>query len=247
MPLVVACAGGQSETKEADVPTWGTASVEVINPIAPEDTLCYQIKLELDTLAAGSELAQGLSAALCKSMSSVRECTTVQAAMEAMADSIKASWEKEMVDFYEPQSDMNFRLQYQHELCGEPVDNGREDILSYKTNTYTYQGGAHGGTMLRLFNFEKQTGKLLTLEDLVPAGKEEEVLKALEMQLCKDYDAKDLFELQNNTGIAMMGDLFLPSNFLLKGDSVQFLFNQYEIAPYAAGIIKVTIPLPANP
>ena len=66
----------------------------------------------------------------------------------------------------------------------------------------------------------------------------------MEEQLCKDWEAKDLADLQEKTGITMLGDLYLTNNFLLKGDSILFLFNQYEIAPYAAGLISVTLPRP---
>ena len=70
------------------------------------------------------------------------------------------------------------------------------------------------------------------------------VLKAMEEKLCKDWEAKDLAELQEKTDITMLGDLYLTNNFLLKGDSIEFLFNQYEIAPYSAGLIGVTVPRP---
>ena len=63
-------------------------------------------------------------------------------------------------------------------------------------------------------------------------------------QLCKDYEVKDIAELQEQTGITMLGDLYLTNNFLLQGDSILFLFNQYDIAPYAAGLISVTLPRP---
>ena len=80
--------------------------------------------------------------------------------------------------------------------------------------------------------------------DVVPADKEGLVLKQMEEQLCKDWKAKDLADLQEKTGITMLGDLYLTNNFLIKGDSIIFLFNQYEIAPYAAGLISVTVPKP---
>ena len=63
-------------------------------------------------------------------------------------------------------------------------------------------------------------------------------------QLCEDWEAKDLADLQEKTGITMLGDLYLTDNFLFKGDSILFLFNQYEIAPYAAGLISVTVEKP---
>jgi len=66
----------------------------------------------------------------------------------------------------------------------------------------------------------------------------------MEERLCKDWEAKDLADLQEKTGITMLGNLYLTNNFLLRGDSIVFLFNQYEIAPYAAGLISVTLAKP---
>ena len=63
-------------------------------------------------------------------------------------------------------------------------------------------------------------------------------------QLCEDWKAEDLADLQEKTGITMLGDLYLTNNFLLKKDSIEFLFNQYEIAPYSAGLIDVTVKRP---
>ncbi|MBQ5621740.1 MAG: DUF3298 domain-containing protein, partial [Bacteroidaceae bacterium] len=94
------------------------------------------------------------------------------------------------------------------------------------------------------YNFDMNTGKLLDIKDIVPADKEMLVLMAMEEQLCKDFGATDLPDLQSKTGITALGDLYLTNNFCFKGDSIQFLFNQYEIAPYAAGLIKVTLPCP---
>jgi hypothetical protein len=145
---------------------------------------------------------------------------------------------------YDPESDFNDMFQYHFAVSGKPLDNGRDDILSYKMTTDCYLGGAHGSYMVNYYNFDMNTGKLLDIKDIVPADKEQAVLKAMEEQLCKDFGATDLPDLQSKTGITALGDLYLTNNFRFKGDSIQFLFNQYEIAPYAAGLIKVTLPCP---
>ena len=116
--------------------------------------------------------------------------------------------------------------------------------MSYEVLTTCYLGGAHGSHVVQYFNFERTSGKLLTIQDIVPAEKEMLVLMAMQDQLCKDYEVKDITELQEQTGITMLGDLYLTNNFLLKGDSILFLFNQYDIAPYSAGLISITLARP---
>ena len=37
-------------------------------------------------------------------------------------------------------------------------------------------------------------------------------------------------------------EMYIPENFLLKEDGVEFLYNQYEIFPYAHGPSFITLP-----
>lgn len=227
--------------------TWGQASLSVENPIAFGDTLCYQIGFRLDTLAGEGELARQLAAVLCDSVLGTPGRATVQEAMAACADSIEAEWKSELAELYDAGSEFNEILQYYYTVEGAAVANGREDVVSYQTDLDCYLGGAHGSYVVMFYNFDKASGKLLGIRDIVPPGREQEVLAAMERQLCEDWQARDLAELQEKTGITMLGDLYLTNNFLLKGDSIEFLFNQYEIAPYSSGLIDVTIPYQPNP
>ena len=226
--------------------SWGKASMCIENPIAPGEDLCYQIKFELDTLAGEDELAKQFAAVIRDSVLCTPGYATIQETMAAHADSIKTEWEAELAERYEFDSDWKETFQYYYTVNGYPLEESQEGILSYQTNTDCYLGGAHGSYVVNYYNFDKKSGNLLNIEDIIPAEKEKLVLKAMEEQLCDDWDAKDLAELQENTGITMLGDLYLTNNFLLKNDSIEFLFNQYEIAPYAAGLISVTIPLPTS-
>lgn len=244
MPMVSCCTGGQGGAESETKSSWATASLNIKNPIAPGDTLCYQIKIELDTLSAENDLARNLSAAICENLLPERNETSVATAMMALSDSLETEWKQIIADMYDPESEFNDMFQYHYAVSGKPLDSGRDDILSYEMATDCYLGGAHGSYVVEYCNFDKNTGKRLGIKDIVPADKEMLVLMAMEEQLCKDFDATDLPDLQSKTGITALGDLYLTNNFRFKGDSIQFLFNQYEIAPYAAGLIKVTLPCP---
>lgn len=224
--------------------SWGKASLCIENPIAPGDSLCYHIEFNLDTLSGDIALAKSLSAVLRDSVIAHGNFATVQEAMQAFADTTEAEWKEELAERYNDQPEYRDILQYYYNVEGSPVENGNDSILSYQTNLSCYLGGAHGSYFVSYFNFDKDTGKLLNISDIVPADKEKLVIKAMEEQLCKDWEAKDLADLQEKTSITMLGDLYLTNNFLLKNDSILFLFNQYEIAPYAAGLISVTVKKP---
>jgi hypothetical protein len=242
--LFCACTDPQGTDAEQAEPAWGKASLCIEKPIAEGETLCYHIEFNLDTLSGEGELANGLAAVLRDSVLYMQGFATVQETMTALADSMEREWKAEMAEMYDPESEYKETLQYYYTIEGSPVETGNDSILSYQANTDCYLGGAHGSYVVEYFNFDKKTGKLLKIEDVVPAEKKELVLKAMEEQLCKDWEAKDLADLQEKTGITMLGDLYLTNNFLLKKDSIEFLFNQYEIAPYAAGLIGVTVKKP---
>ncbi|MBQ6190794.1 MAG: DUF3298 domain-containing protein [Bacteroidaceae bacterium] len=243
--LAFACTDEQGSTNgEQNKLEWGNASLCIEEPIAPKETLCYHIEFKLDTLAGDGQLAKSLSQVLRDSVLCAGEYATIQEAMAALADSMKTEWKAELAEMYDPESDFRETLQYYYTVEGSPVETVGDSILSYQTNIDCYLGGAHGSYVVFYYNFDRKTGKLLNISDVVPADKEMLVMKAMEEQLCKDWEAKDLADLQEKTGITMLGDLYLTNNFLLKGDSITFLFNQYEIAPYAAGLISVTLQRP---
>lgn len=237
---------GTSLEQQAELP-WDSVSLCIDGPIAPGEALCYHIEFKLDTLAGDSELARQLAAVLRDSVLRAPGTTSIQEAMTCCADSIEREWKKELSELYDPTSEFRETLQYNFVVEGyqaEKEQAEQDSILSYQTVLDCYLGGAHGSYDVHYYNFNRNTGKLLNISDIVPAEKEMLVLMAMGDQLCKDWDAKDLTELQEKTGITMLGDLYLTNNFLIDGDSIEFFFNQYEIAPYAAGLISVKLKRP---
>lgn len=243
--LLSSCTGGDGTSDTQPVLTWGKGELCIENPIAPADTLCYHIEFRLDTLAAGTPLAESLARTLSDSILTATAASSVMDAIRLTADSIEHEWKTELAEQYDPESEWRETLQYYYTVEGSPTDDAASDsILSYQVTTDCYLGGAHGSYVIFYYNFDKKTGKLIGLRDVVPQEKEAAVLQAMEKQLCEDWQAKDMDDLREQTGITMLADLYIPNNFLLRGDSIEFLFNQYEIAPYAAGLIGVTLPRP---
>lgn len=245
--LLFACTGCKEKPVDKSDLVWGTVSFCSEQPIAPGDSLCYHLEFHLDTLQAPDSLSAGLARVICDSILGQSLRPNVAGAMEAAADSIEGAWRQDLAEMYSPDVEYKDMFQFNYTMEGKAVENGRTDILSYRMQLETYLGGAHGSYCINYYNFDLQSGRLLSVRDIVPANGEKQVLKAMEEQLCKDWDAVSLTDLQEKTGITLLGDLYVTDNFLLGKDSVTFLFNQYEIAPYAAGLIGVTIPLPATP
>lgn len=112
------------------------------------------------------------------------------------------------------------------------------DILSMTLEVYTYMGGAHGSTMDIPLNFDVKTGNRGVLEDFL--GNNENynkiILDNIKNAVDKNPDLyfKDIVDKYKT----------LPYNqkFYLTKDSVVIFFDEYEIAPYAAGRVEFVIP-----
>lgn len=110
------------------------------------------------------------------------------------------------------------------------------DILSLYVDYYQFTGGAHGITNRQAYNIDLKTGKLLPLAELFKPG----------------YDYKKVIDQEIRRQIALEPDSYFEGdmgfkgitneqNYYLDSENLVVYFNQYEIAPYAAGIPEFKI------
>jgi hypothetical protein len=100
-------------------------------------------------------------------------------------------------------------------------------------NFYTF-GSPHPSASLEFFNFNMSNGELIHLSDLVNKGSKRKLNKIAEKILYKDY-GKDMWDFED-------GEFELNDNFKISEKGLTFLFNQYEIGPYAIGMPEIFIP-----
>lgn len=105
------------------------------------------------------------------------------------------------------------------------------DIASVALSISEYTGGAHGNTVIIGVNVDRTTGKELSLDDaLALIGKTlPQVAEASLIQL-KATLGEDLTFPEGASATAENYGTFLVSK-----DRVTFVFNNYQVAPYAAG------------
>ena len=112
--------------------------------------------------------------------------------------------------------------------------------LTYIINLDYYEGGAHGISQQLVMNFNTENGERLTLGDMLTEGYEQRLqpllLKAL-MEKVKAGSEEQLREMGYLTAM----DIFVPENFILQDDGITFIYNPYEIAPYAMGRTELTL------
>ena len=114
-----------------------------------------------------------------------------------------------------------------------------DSVLVLSTESMAYFGGAHGQNNTRYFNFDRRSGRLFPLAEFIDI---EKISLSGETFFRNKY-VKDE-QSYREAGFNFFGEKFmLPANFAYKGDSIILHYNQYEIAPYAAGHFNVAVPL----
>ena len=103
----------------------------------------------------------------------------------------------------------------------------KEKLATFAISFYDYEGGAHGIEGNRYFTIDLTTRHILTLNDLF----NEKDLPKVKMILWEQYNNSNK-EYEPVIG----ADSFnLSNNIYLDSRGVHFIYDVYEIAPYAAG------------
>lgn len=111
--------------------------------------------------------------------------------------------------------------------------NWRNYLLSY----YSFRGGAHGIQTVSQLVFDKKTGEQLSESDLFAPGYEEPVAQLMRaaVQAEMEEESPELLEFVDM-------ELVVPNgNFSVGEGGVQWIFQPYEVGPYALGIVMASV------
>lgn len=117
--------------------------------------------------------------------------------------------------------------------------------LTYETSCYVFLGGAHGSAVCYPVNIVRSTGRVLAatvdtlkqkaLQPILRRGVKEYISKA-ENRKIKDRDLQNMLFVEH-------GIIPLPATVpVLTPDGLRFVYQQYEIGPYALGMVEFTVP-----
>jgi len=110
-----------------------------------------------------------------------------------------------------------------------------DSLLSLSVEEEYYTGGAHGGHGTYFINIVPGTGETYTLDLFLREGYEEP-LRALGEEAFRDVRSiADTASLQDNYFEFPDDRCQLNQNYGFRKEGVAFVYNNYEIAPYAAG------------
>ncbi|QJD80861.1 DUF3298 and DUF4163 domain-containing protein [Spirosoma rhododendri] len=115
-----------------------------------------------------------------------------------------------------------------------------QKVLTVRMENYAYTGGAHPNTNVMFMNFDRQTGNVLALTDMV--SDTTALLTIVERAFRKDQGLLPQYNLEERGYFLRDGQFFLPANIGIDRKGLTFYYNPYEIAAYALGPIEVTVP-----
>lgn len=120
----------------------------------------------------------------------------------------------------------------QERIVNATVTHLSEQLAVWEISSYGYFGGAHGGSSTQYINYYVPGNEMLTYKNLFTKGFKAAALKEIKSWLVAN-DYSDM--------VFSMNEILVPKNFYVDGQKITFVYGEYEIAPYAAGIIEVPV------
>jgi hypothetical protein len=119
-----------------------------------------------------------------------------------------------------------------------------ENIFSYGISRFVDFGGAHPIKTRLFYNFNLKDGKVIFEDDIFEAGYQTELTEIIKNKLLQDNNQhEETPNLESLDNSVYFTDEIKPNgNFYINDESICFVFNPYEIAPYYIGETEVVLP-----
>ncbi|MFR1708180.1 MAG: DUF3298 and DUF4163 domain-containing protein [Clostridium sp.] len=123
------------------------------------------------------------------------------------------------------------------------VTYNKDNILSITLHLYSYTGGAHGSSTDKSLNFDTNTGNKGVIADFFGNNKDYNkiILNTIKSIINKNP------ELYFKEVVDKLNTIPYNQKFFLTDKYLVIYFDEYEIAPYVAGIPKFYIPISSFP
>lgn len=237
--LLFACKGSEEPTL-----TFEPVTVDREVKLSSEDN-SPRCQVHLNMLLAtadNGEKAQLINNALISKLLNRSGENDSQSAVTKFADEYTETYKKTMLPLYNQDRNDTAKIAWYeyHYVIETTTQPGTPYTTSYLATVDYYEGGAHGINQLITFNFDNTTGKLITLADVFAPGYESQLKSTLLKALKSKTGLNSMNELKD-AGYLYSMDMFPSENFILNEETITFVYNPYEIAPYALGSIELII------
>ncbi len=113
-------------------------------------------------------------------------------------------------------------------------------VVTLVQDHFIFTGGAHGMHNVTIDNYLVATGQKFEIADYI--ADTTKFMDAVVKYFCKDRKIKTT-AIKAQTGLFYeLSDLPMPKLIGLDSKGLRVTYEQYEIAPYAAGVIEVVVP-----
>lgn len=173
-----------------------------------------------------------------------KRTTDVRGAMIHFIDSVLNIFKEENREQIRYAQEEGFEprdIDYEYVINTEVHYGNNRDIIGHFINMYQYTGGAHGGTFITCRNYRLEDGSVVTLDNYFKPGYEEVLIPVLEKKLLEYAECSSRDELDEH-GYFSNEPMFVSDNFEIRQDTIDFIYNQYDIAPYSTGITTLSVP-----
>lgn len=208
---------------------------DLVMPLAENsaDSLFFVISLEYVTGGAAPEAQEAMNRAILQQAFDLEE-------PDGSLEEIAVRYRENLIDEYLGEnSGVNAAgiLTWEDKINGV-FTGGCRSWQNYLLSYYSYRGGAHGIQTVSQLVFDEKTGALVAEEDLFADGYKEPVAALLQEAVKRDMEAEDpeLLPLVEMESVAPNG------NFSVGRGGVQWIFQPYEVGPYALGLVMATVP-----
>ncbi|MDR0536608.1 MAG: RsiV family protein [Tannerellaceae bacterium] len=158
---------------------------------------------------------------------------------------LKAMMEQEKHNEHEDDKEIDLALSVLsniHLTLRNDILFNNNNIISCQWNRETYYGGAHCSRTYKFFNINLVTSTQLTEKDIFIDDYQSTLTRIIISKLMKQSNVKDASALEEEACYFSIEEITPNNNFSIGKDGLTFIYNEYEIACYAAGVIKVFIP-----
>lgn len=224
--MLAACDNFKTQTYEDDL----------VMPLSDgqQDSLFYAASLEY---ATGGMLIPAMEK---MNRTIVQQAFDLEGVEEGTLEEIASAYRENLIDEYitengTPEEERGV-LTWEDKISGaftSSYKNWRNYSLSY----YNYRGGAHGIQTVSQLVFDGKTGEMVEESDLFADGYAQPVALLMQAAVKADMEAEDPELVQ----LVEMDSVEPNGNFSVGANGVQWIFQPYEVGPYALGIVTALV------
>jgi len=172
---------------------------------------------------------------LLKELMNDTTANTIEESIEASITAYGSEYKNELKE--EPDTAVESWMNYAsiNEMNVVMNDN---DWIVIRSSAYFYKGGAHGNYGVSYINIDMRNKKVWTMEDIL-------TVDTLQLQTLLEAEARNQYNMSPTAKLEenYLTDEILPNgNVYITHTGITFVYNPYEIASYAQGIISLFIP-----